>query len=138
MMKRFLSWIVAAVGEYIVLILIELGVRLVGMVFSELHRLSPILYYAALFFGGLTVLGILIGIVFYGSGIAVALSEKIFPSSRGMRYIVIGLLWVFWFGFILIGYAVGYVRGGSIAENIASLIAAIVYVIFGYFATQRE
>lgn len=136
-MKRLLSWVVAVVLEYILMIIVSFAAALTARAFNSIGQLSEGLFWLAVILGGTTVLGIFFWIVTVGNGAVVAASEKICPSNKGARYIVIGTLFIAFYGFLLWGTYIGAARGVSMLAEIVCIINAIVFLLIAH-ATNAE
>lgn len=137
-MRRFLSWIVMILAESVVLFVLNLAVALVRIVMNEIYRLSPILYWAAIIIGGATILGIIFGVIFYGSGIAVKLSQLVWKSKNGLRYKVYGGLCILGYGLTIILSIAKIMPGTDLILQIMFLIASIVFLFVGLEMANSE
>lgn len=137
-MRRFLSWIVMILAESVVLFVLNIAVALVRIVMNEIYRLSPILYWAAIIIGGATILGIVFSVIFYGSGIAVKLSQLVWKSKNGLRYKVYGSLCILGYGLTIILSLAKIMTGVDLLLQILFLIASIVFLFVGLEMANSE
>lgn len=137
-MRRFLAWIVMFIGENVVLFLLNLALVLVRLVLNEIHRLSPILYWAAIIVGGMTILGILFGVAFYGALIAVKLSQLVWKSKKGTRYVVFGVLCIASYALTIILSLTHVMPNVDIVSQVLFLLASCLFLFAGKTVSEEE
>ena len=130
-MKRFLSWLVLLICFYILLSIEGIALYLVGLVLSEINRLSKVLYWAAIILGGSTVVGFFSWVMFGGTSLVVKASQLVWRSKRGTRYIVLGAVYAAIYVLLAIGLLAGYARGGNVVDMIIYCITSIALVFVG-------
>ncbi len=97
-MKRILSWIVLAISMFVSGKIIQLIVYLGTGIANRLYNSSRGLFWLIIFVGGSFGLGIAYAFSFGAAATCVNLSEKVYPSVKGTRYmtgaIIMGLLFL--------------------------------------------
>lgn len=133
-MRRFLSWIVAAGLEYLLMGLISLAAGFAVGVFGSIRQLGQTMFWIVVVLGGGTVLSVFTWLLWMGNGLIVTASQAIKPSAKGTRYIVIGTLNIGMYAFLIWATAIGAMRGASLIAEILCLICAIVFLIAAHLA----
>ena len=130
-MKRFLSWVVLLVGMLALDILFGLLTRLAMWVVGLLAGLKLWLSVVIVLLAGSAFVGLVSLPASYGTGLLVALCEKICPTRKGIRYYVAAGLWALYvlYAVVAVIWAKGYwwllIQAAMIAY------AAVVMVVLG-------
>jgi hypothetical protein len=123
--------VVLLICFYILLSLEGLALFLVGLVLSEIDRLSKVLYWAAIILGGSTIVGFFSWVMFSGTAIVVKASQLVWRSKRGTRYIVLGAVYAVIYALLAIGLLAGYVTGGNVVDMIIYCITSLALIFIG-------
>lgn len=121
-MKRFLSWL-TLIGCYIAFCLIvALDMKLLSYISSLYHQLSAFLKLIVIIIGGSFIFGLAVAPLWYGIPLTYSASEAVYPSKRGDRYVIMGVL-------ILVSCILDIVLGFSIRDILIGIygIALIIY-----------
>jgi len=137
-MKRIFSWVVTVVLEYILMILVAFASALAVRAFHSIGQLSEGLFWAVVILGGSTVLGAFIWLIGLGNALVVGAAEKICPSKKGVRYIVIGTLFIALYGFLTWATYIGATQGISMVSEIACIINAIAFLVVAHTANAEK
>ena len=128
-MKRFCSWIILVVLTFLAKVLMNLIVLLTSWVLGKLSSLSTTLFWILIIFYGGSILSFLLFLYGAGAHLVAHTVQSIHPSKTGMRYIVVAVINVLYGAFVIWGYYVGVITGGSILQNIALACGTIFTVI---------
>lgn len=87
-LKHLLAWLSIFVCYLIVAILASLAMSFVAFIVMQVGKLSLVTRLFIYLVGGTTLLGIALAPLHFGPAITAAVSESIYPSANGTRYIV--------------------------------------------------
>lgn len=87
-MKRVLSWLVMGISLFLSCKIIQLIVYIALEIATRIYGSSRGIFWVIIFVGGSFGLGIAYAFSFAAVSIITKLSEKIYPSEKGTRYIV--------------------------------------------------
>ena len=114
-MKRALSWLVVVLLTLVFSGVSSFLLSLADRLLVWLQRYNETLYWVFVVLEGLAVLGFIAFAVFASASGVVAASEKICPSRKGARYIIIGvialLLTLAELALVILSVYLGTVRG---------------------------
>lgn len=91
-MKRLLSWVVIPVCFLIVCVLSVIEQPLAKWIIDFFYNSSLALRIFILIVGGSFIVAIVLAPSYYGAMLTVALSDKIYYSEKGIRYIFFGAI----------------------------------------------
>lgn len=122
-MKRFLSWLTLLGCVIAIILFTNLVMLFLSYALSLYDQLSAFLKLVVIVIGGSFFLGLVFAPIFYGIPLSVTLSEKVFESKRGARYIVFGIIILLYSLFEL------FVAGISIARIILGIYAIVLMIV---------
>lgn len=133
-MKRFLSWVVVLLAStavyYITLYYMKLTFWLDGLI-GGLNRAAYVILLIVFIlpmFAGIFVIQL------YSAMIVPTLSQAVYKSRKGARYIAAGILGILFYGFFILGSIIGFVRLYG-AGNYLLLASEVLYygllILFG-------
>ena len=130
--KRLLAFVVlyllSLVTRFVTYWYITLVLRLLGRIYD----LSRLAYYLVLFFGGTTALGLLVGGFMLGSHLMTTLPEKIIPSRKGLRYMVLGIGVASFYLISLISMLAGFGSSRTAVQYVWHIIVIIFFTVFAF------
>lgn len=136
-MKRFASWAVvllASLAEYYIsLYYLKLTFWLDNLIGGLNHTLYIVLF----IFVVLPMYGGMLAIPFYGSMIVPSLSQAVYKSRKGMRYITFGVLGILYYGFFILGAIVGFVKFSGFGHYLL-LISVVLYHVLLIFLGRQQ
>lgn len=115
-MKRFLSWIVLGVAEWVLGIAVWYTIYFGLWLFNLIYHKVEVLFWVLIVVYGLGAVGaVIIALIAGAKGVA-SVSQAVWKSKRGARYVVVGLI-----TFLLMGAATslvlaGLIRGGDLLQ----------------------
>jgi len=122
-MKRVLSWL-ALIGCFFLFCLVAtLDSLLISYISSLYSQLSPFLKLVIIIIGGAFILGLTLTPIYYGAILTITWCEGIYPSVKGSRYIVMGVV-------VIILCVIDLVHGFRTSDIIVG-IYGIALMIFG-------
>lgn len=133
-MKIFLSWIVLFLLSNVLFALIEVILKLILFVISQMS-VGEVLFWVLLIGGGGGVLSLIIWGSIAGSVGIAEITEKIYPSKKGTRYIVFGTIFVIWYLWCIVWFAQHYAGVTTLVQILAAvvcIIASIAMFVKGY------
>lgn len=133
-MKRFLSWVVLYFLSNVLFLLIEIAFKIVLLIVTKMS-FGEVLFWIVLIGGGGSILSAVTLGAFAGSSWITELTEKICPSKKGKRYIVLGTIFIIWYAWMIyysIGKHTGLVLAVQIVSCLVCIIASVVIFIAGY------
>ena len=93
-MKRFLSWVVLIACTAVVYFVQTIAYRIAMYIIQWFLNTSAFMRIVAIVFGGGTILALASLPIIYGSTLSVMASDAVFPSRRGLRYIIWGTIYL--------------------------------------------
>ena len=128
-MKRFLSWVVLIACTAVVYFVQTIAYRIAMYIIQWFLNTSAFMRIVAIVFGGGTILALASLPIIYGSTLSVIASDAVFPSRRGLRYIIWGTAYLM---ICLASAVLLYVFNKSLnVTAIAGALYAIALIVIG-------
>ena len=129
-MRRFLSWIVLYILNFIFYILEFYVWRIAVSLFSGLYASSRAIFFVVLFLGGgELLLGLIYYAIFYGGDLVIRASQGTWRSRNGTRYKVVGVLNIITYAAFIALVIYGGAAGAPLIVNILAYLTMIVFGI---------
>jgi len=135
--RRILAFIVLYLLSLITRFVTYQYIRLVLWLLDKIYGLSRLAYYLVLFFGGATAFGILIWAFMLGTHAMIGLPEKIVPSRKGARYMILGICVAAFYLVSLITMIAGIANNASGLQYIWHIIIIIFFVVFAFIGKSQ-
>lgn len=135
--KRILAFVVLYVISLAVRFISYQYIRLVVWILDEIYGLNKLIYYIILFAGGATATGILIWILMLGAHIMILLPEKIIPSRKGVRYMVLGIIVAVFYLISLISMLTGF-SSSSALQYVWHIVVIIFFVVIIFMGKAQS
>ena len=129
-MKRFLSWVVLYLLSLVLRFLAFQYLRLVFYIHGAIYDFSRVLYFIIIYGGGCIGLGVMITGLVAGGKMMMSLSEKVMPSRKGTRYLVLGIIEIVVYLGSIITMIAGIAEDRSLFQYAWHIIMLIFYAIF--------
>ena len=91
-LRVLLAWIVLAVCYFIFCLIAALDISIIKYIISLYSQLSPFLKLVVMVIGWSFFIGITVTPAVWASQLTIVLCDKIQPSRRGLRYIIMSIL----------------------------------------------
>ena len=136
--KRILAFIVLYLLSLATRFVTYQYIRLVSWLLDKIYDLSKLVYYVILFFGGASAFGLLIWGFVLGANGMFSLSEKVIPSRKGSRYMVLGIVVAAFYLLSLIAMIAGISSDTSAQQYVWHIIIIIFFVVFAFYGKAQK
>ena len=135
--KRILAFIVLYLLSLATRFVTYFYIRFLSWVLGKIYDLSKLVYYVILFLGGASAFGLLIWGFILGSHVMYALPEKIIPSKKGTRYMVLGIGIAVFYLLSLISMIAGIATDRSGQQYLWHIIVIIFFTLFAFYGRSQ-